>query len=462
MAKLLSSLSNGARVKFGKHSVGAETAQSIVWLVADKNHSGYPANSVTLITQEIIDLRAYDGKESTETTGNPNYGLSNINQWLNSSASAGKWYSAAHDKDTPPSKENVLYSTDYDLRSGFLYNFTFAERECLLPTTIQFQVGSVVSSTTQKVFLPSLREIAGSSTTGESSSQLSYFSSISIKCVVSSQAYTNTSSTSKPSSQSSYWDYVTRSTSATGKVYTITSTGAGGSTDAYSGQIGIRPIINLSANTIVSDTTDGNGYYTIISNNAPTISGSDANLGIKTDAFSQTYVVGDADNHVTTVKEYIDNVEIRSYVATLGQTNTFAITGKTWLKLANGNHTMKIVANDGSDAVTRTYTFTKSVSTLVVQKTTPISSNTRPKSIIVTVVKNIPTEAIFKVEACNNGFDNTPVWEDITSKVTRGEIYDFTNTAKTAGQWGVNIRVTVDRNGSEGACYITEIGGNFE
>ena len=80
------------------------------------------------------------------------------------------------------------------------------------------------------------------------------------------------------------------------------------------------------------------------------------------------------------------------------------------------------------------------------------------------VVKNIPTEAIFKVEACNNGFDEAEdiIWEDITTDVVRGEPYDFQNESKNAFQWGVNIRVTVKRNGAEGACYITEIGGNFE
>ena len=132
------------------------------------------------------------------------------------------------------------------------------------------------------------------------------------------------------------------------------------------------------------------------------------------------------------------------------------------MKLTNGIHTLKITATDGIDESTRTYTFTKTVNTLVAQRSTPISSATKPTRLVVTVVKNIPSEAIFKVEACNNGFDTTPVWEDITSSVTKGQAHVFTNAVKTAANWGVNIRVTVDRNGSEGACYITEIGGNFE
>jgi hypothetical protein len=182
-----------------------------------------------------------------------------------------------------------------------------------------------------------------------------------------------------------------------------------------------------------------------------------------TSGFSQTYTVSDADNEPVTVKEYVDNELVRSYVATLGANNSIEMKGVTWLKLTNGVHTIKIVATDGFDEVTRTYTFTKSLSSFVVQRATPITASKEPKSIRVTVVKVIPEGATFKVEACRNGFDTTPYWEDITRKVESGGIYDFDLThTKSATEWGINVRVTVDRNGKSGACYITEIGGNFE
>ena len=218
----------------------------------------------------------------------------------------------------------------------------------------------------------------------------------------------------------------------------------------------------MSDTVIISDTVDSDGCYTISLNNAPTISGTNSDLGIKDTGFTMAYDVSDPEEDVYTVTEYIDNIMLRSYAATSDSTNIFDVQNATWWGLTNGIHTMKIVATDGYDTSERTFTFNKSVSSLVVQRSAPMASDTRPKSIIVSVVKNIPTEAIFKVEACNNGFDASPAWEDITLDVTRGEIYDFTNTTKTATQWGVNIRVTVDRNGADGACYITEIGGNFE
>ena len=303
-------------------------------------------------------------------------------------------------------------------------------------------------------------ETLGTHVYEDGSSRFAYFSTRDVKSYATQEVVDN--SLAKPvSSASEFIEYWTRSTAGS-QVYAVFSNGVGGNEAPYAGHVGVRPCINISTATKVTSTLDADGCYTALARNAPVISGTNSNLGTKTNGFSQSYSVTDADNDTVTVTEYIDNVKVRTYVATLGATNTFSITGATWLKLTNGAHTLKITASDGFDEATRTYTFTKSVPKLVAQRSTPIESSTQPKSILVTVVKNIPAKAIFKVEACNNGFDASPTWEDITTRVLQGRIYDFVNIAKTAGKWGVNIRVTVDRNGAEGACYITEIGGNFE
>ena len=563
MAKLLSSLPLGSIVKFGKHSIAGETAQHIIWRVADKSHGGYPTGSVTLIARQIIDLRAFDADE--RATGSSTYGgdnayhLSNIHQWLNSNAAAGQWYNAVHSQDAPPTGE-----TGYKERPGFLYNFTSSEQSAILPTTLYTQ-GTSNTAFSAKVFLPSLNEMGvGRSSISDGSSGLN---SVNLLCTVTSQVVTYSKSSSKPQNTSSFEQYWTRnSRPSTDYVYAIDD----GSDDEESivsytpnsDHVGIRPIINLSGNMVVSETTDSDGAYifsitnaptapvnvqittspvyttkpctvkwgaatdpngdtvsyrvhtyyddveygdainvgtatsyslsavksgvskiefgiesvdplgftsaitkvsaTAYTNNIPTISGYDRDLGEKNTNFTQTYTVTDGDNNTVTVTEYLDNVKVRSYVATLGATNTFVIADATWLVLPNGIHTMRITATDGLDEASRTFTFTKSVEKLVVKRTVPMDSSTQPKSIMVTVVKNIPENAIFKVEACNNAYDTNPTWEDMTSRVLQGRIYDFTNSVKTAGKWGVNIRVTVERNGSEGACYITEIGGNFE
>lgn len=464
MVKLLSSLPIGANIKFGKHSVGSEDAEPIVWIVADSNHSGYPTDSVTLITKKIIDLRAFDAREIDDYNlgfyGGINYGISNLNQWLNSASQ--NWYSAIHNNDNPPNDQHVSNGTGYAARPGFLYNFTEDERLSLLPTTLTLQtsVGSP-SSVTTKVFLASLWELIGSHIASDGSSQFKYFLSNSAVCGLTSQAFTNTLSTKKPTQLTDNWSYMTRSANDAYQL-NLSETGTRVQKNSYDGSQGVRPVINVSNKIRVSETTDSDGCYTVIFNEEPIISGTNSNLGLKTGAFSQTYKVNDADNDVVTVTEYIDNVKIRSYVATLDATNTFAVTDLTWRKLSNGTHTLKITATDGIDESTRTFTFTKAVNSLSVQRSTPIASATKPTRLIVTVVKSIPPEAIFKVEACNNGYDTAPTWEDITSSITSGQTHVFSNTVSTSGKWGVNIRVTVDRNGGEGACYISEIGGNFE
>ena len=60
MAKSITSLSVGDKIKFGKYQVETETPQEIIWKIADKNHNGYPIDSITLLTEKIIDLRGFD------------------------------------------------------------------------------------------------------------------------------------------------------------------------------------------------------------------------------------------------------------------------------------------------------------------------------------------------------------------------------------------------------------------
>ena len=200
---------------------------------------------------------------------------------------------------------------------------------------------------------------------------------------------------------------------------------------------------------------------TVINNNAPVISGSDSNLGVKSSGFSGTYTITDANNDAVTVTESIDGVQIRSLVATLGATITYGIKGNTWLALPNGSHTFTIRATDGIDTSVRTYTFTKLIDSFTIQNSTPWHSENMPTRIMIVVTRNIPATATFKVEVCNNGYDDEPYWEDATPAVKSGLVHVFENES-AENDWGVLIRVTVDRNGATGACYVSAIGGNFE
>ena len=287
MAKLLSSLPNGALIKFGKHQVNTETPQDIIWMVVDKNHSGYPSNSVTLIAQKIIDLRAFDAKQKPyypdeeDYSTDSYYGASNLHQWLNSDAKAGGWYHADDTYDQPPTADTVTYGTQYKDRPGFLYNFTSNEKLAILPTTFKIDAGSQLTSITTKVFAPSVREVYGAYGVNDQSTRLSYFLTNGAGSSLTSIAYNNTLSTWKPTAKDDNWSYWTRSTTNTSRPVIIYVNGQSSEDSVYNGSIGVRPVINLSGNERVSDTTDGDSCYTVKFNTAPVINESDKNLGSK-------------------------------------------------------------------------------------------------------------------------------------------------------------------------------------
>jgi hypothetical protein len=213
---------------------------------------------------------------------------------------------------------------------------------------------------------------------------------------------------------------------------------------------------------------DGDSAYstsvkkTVSNNTAPTISGSDSNLGIIADGVSLSYTINDSDGNPVTVTEALDGTAIRSFTATLGASNTLTITGEDWLTVTNGTHTVTITARDSEGAsITRTYTFTRSQYTCSVQ-TNPMMSASAPTRIKISVNSRTPVGSTLKVFVCNNAYDTSPAWEDATETVNNNLVYVFTNKAKTASNWGVSVKVTLDRGDAEGSCYIKAIGGNFE
>ena len=138
MAQKLSNLANKSKVKFG-----SLYGSPIVWIVADKNHAGYPSNSVTLVTNQIIKMLCFDATEPSNGNsdrrgyGNNRYIYSNLRQWLNSPAAAGQWYTAQHSADQTPDSSHVWNGVNpYSGLAGFLNAFTANERAALLNTTI--------------------------------------------------------------------------------------------------------------------------------------------------------------------------------------------------------------------------------------------------------------------------------------------------------------------------------------
>lgn len=280
MSKAISSLPVGAKVKdTGTTYYGSP----IIWQVADKNHSGYPANSVTLIAANILKIAAFDAKESGNSDnnrriyGNNRYALSNIRQWLNKSGSS--WYIAQHSADAAPSAANVTYNP-YDGQSGFLTGFSAQMKAALLDTTLTVAKSSVDNggseSVVDKVFLLSRQEVGlGSEFSIAEGSLLALFSSdnSSRLCKPTANAVSNSTYTNSNLSASQNWEWWLRSPYSLNSysVRLVDSNGGSGITSyAYIGIYGVRPALNLSSGILVSDTADSDGAYTIVWNQAPT------------------------------------------------------------------------------------------------------------------------------------------------------------------------------------------------
>lgn len=279
MAKALSSLAAGALVK---DTGTLYNGKAIVWKIADKNHAGYPANSVTLITERIISLKCFDAKESGNSDGNrKSYGnnrwiYANIRQWLNSQAAAGQWYSAQHGQDAPPSNANVWDNyNEYQQEAGFLAGFSANFLAALLTTTHtvgKAQVdGGGTESCTDKIFLATCTEVglSGDVTAG---SKLAIFSNDASRQAkptaeaVSKSEYTNSSLNAN--SPWYWWLADAYASNSYGVRYAISS-GALYWYTAYNGSRGVRPLCNIKSDILVSDNPDSDGAYTIIWNRAP-------------------------------------------------------------------------------------------------------------------------------------------------------------------------------------------------
>ena len=207
---------------------------------------------------------------------------------------------------------------------------------------------------------------------------------------------------------------------------------------------------------------DSGGH--VITNTPPVISGSNGNLGTFGDTPpSYQYTVTDAQGGAVSVQEKLDNVVKRTYSVSLGSQNNFTISASDWRSVLNGNHTMAVTASDSQGASsTRSMTLIKNVTSLGFTLSSPMVADAMPDRCVINIQGNFPGGSTLKVEICNNGYDSSPTWEDITIQAQNGQKYFFTNKAKTASQWGVNLRVSLNRGSSSEPCYVSSIGGNFE
>ena len=234
-------------------------------------------------------------------------------------------------------------------------------------------------------------------------------------------------------------------------------------------QIGITTTKSITDTVPTSGTTyqvrvkavDANGLEsgyctgsakTISYNTAPVISGSDTNVGAKTDPFSHSYTVTDAQasSQTLTVVETLTNgsetITLRSYTATSGATNTIDLTD-VWLKLIAGTHVLTITASDGAGGTaTRKITFSRTVSRIAAARAFKTDSLVQ-KVFISLYPTERPADSTLHLEVTNNPFDVSPVWEEITSKVN-SLVHVFSNTTAANG-YGLGYRFYILKGDEE-------------
>ena len=331
----------------------------VIWRIADKNHEGYPDNSVTLITDKIVAIRAFDAKEPNnsdtdrQSYGNNRYSVSNIRQWINSDAGEGQWYSAQHDADQAPTAGNVysdynIYADDAGFLNGFSQNF----KNALLDTTLIVGLNTVTDgggseTVTDKIFLASKTEVGLTDENNVSEGViLSIFTDNVSRCTtVTQECLEDRDSTNGPHNTTDPYKWWLRTPYATKSGYSryVNESGGIGGHHTYRGHYGVRPLCNVSSSVSVSSTTDEDGCYTLF--DIPSIEGYLDSKGLaqvikKTKEYVDNAVAkgalvykGDYDNTVAynagDVVCYGSNLNTPYYFISLIDNNNNAITGPT-------------------------------------------------------------------------------------------------------------------------------------
>ena len=272
MSQTLGSLPVGAKIK---EKDTKYLGVPIVWLKADSDHTDYPSGSTTLITEKIIARRALDAKEPSNSDsnrknyGNNKYSVSNIDQWLNSDAAAGAWYSARHSADQAPNSTSNVSANPYSAKAGFLSEFSPAFKKALLDTTLKVALNTVTDggnyeTITRKVFLASRAETFGSAENSVmEGSLLALFAENTNAVRVAYQGQTTVQDGGTAGSAWYWWLRTPYSSDSYG-VRGVGSGGSLGSSSAYRGAGGVRPLCNLKSDTLVSDSVDDEGCYELL------------------------------------------------------------------------------------------------------------------------------------------------------------------------------------------------------
>ncbi len=188
----------------------------------------------------------------------------------------------------------------------------------------------------------------------------------------------------------------------------------------------------------------------------PTITGTDQNMGTVSEPFSYAYTVSDQDaEDVITVVEKLDGAEIKRFTATSG-TQYAADFSSKWQSLAVGSHQLVITATDqDGESATRTITFSRAVTRIAAQRVITLSA--MPKKVFLSLFPQPAAgTATITCQVCNNPYDSSPAWEDISGKINN-LVHVFTNETATATQKGLAYRFTITPADGQTVTFSTAV-----
>lgn len=325
------------------------------WIVVGQDADGEGITTLIMSRSTSIGIRAFDAKEPTNPNedirnqGNPLYSVSNILQYLNSEGQANQWYSPQHEYDQSPItpyiniEEGKSRYQEYAKIDGFLHSFSDDLKNAMISVE-KYGVN-------KKVHLPSYKEITPNGWVNDSvenkanhdENGIAYKSYVvgdgnDISFLVRGDGnpeapkvifYVNTSKVRKSSSM------------------------------PYTYGNSVIPMIFVDSNAPVSYDVTGQKYYSAW-DNAPVISVNN-NLGQHKTEFSFNFSVSDADGDTVSVSAYVDDSEtaIFNNTVSLDTPTQITVPASVMSGLEYGNHTVKIVADDGDKTSTAIPIFEK-------------------------------------------------------------------------------------------------------
>ncbi|WP_324826050.1 Ig-like domain-containing protein [Brevibacillus laterosporus] len=204
--------------------------------------------------------------------------------------------------------------------------------------------------------------------------------------------------------------------------------------------------------------------FRVVHNRPPVISGQNEDLGTLSSVPMKKYTVTEPEGDTFTITEKINGKAIRTFAGTDKMENTLTISLDMWLQLSLSEaHTLTIEATDSKGLKsTRTFTFRRSADKIAFSLKKPFDTTIAAKRILITIDATVPPGADYKVEVCNNAFDELPTWEDATNHVKFNRGFIFTNKEKTAEKWGVSIRFVFVKGVATESVIVRGYGGAFD